>query len=59
MQVRVPEEGMAEEPNEPRQQAEKEQPETKRSPRDKRESEPPEATKEDIEVEDRFQSTDN
>jgi hypothetical protein len=50
---------MAEEPNEPRQQAEKEQPETKRSPRDKSESEPPDPIREDVEVEDRFQSTDN
>jgi hypothetical protein len=50
---------MAEEPNEPRQQAEKQQPETKRSPGDKSDSEPPEVTKEDIEIEDRFQSTDN
>lgn len=57
--MRVPEEGMAEEPNEPTQQAEKRQPETKRSRRDKSESEPPEAVKEDIAAHDRFQSTDN
>jgi hypothetical protein len=50
---------MAEESNEPRQQAENPEPQRKRSPRDKSESEPREEIEEDIAVEDRFQSTDN
>ena len=50
---------MAEEPNDPRQQAEDPEPERKHSPRDKSESEPREEIEEDIAVEDRFQSTDN
>jgi hypothetical protein len=50
---------MAEEPNEPRQQAEDPEPERERSPRDRSESEPREEIEEDIAAEDRFQSTDN
>jgi hypothetical protein len=50
---------MAEKAQEPRQKVDEQQPKEKRRSERKPDDETPEAVKEDVEVEDRFQSTDN
>jgi hypothetical protein len=55
----APEETMADETNEPRQKADEQQAEDERRRTRETDPEPPEAIREDVAEDDRFQSTDN